>query len=266
MQKKSFLLAVFFLIISAYNTYAYHFDLLYAGGDVAPSSDLDGINLSKEVDIDATITYKIESKQYLGNELWEYGVTPRATFFAGPYDVGGYALVKVVSDCPPGTSCSDTPLIYRSANIGFGVDSDFSDLPFEHSPLLWVNASSWVKDENYSGNDAWVEVSDHTAGYDYHEHAFAANGNAGDEYSLSVSLNVHFDDTTLYPFTFTSSENLEVGDDFSADIYGEVYVNASLSFVNNGNEECCPVPIPGSVFLLGFGLTGLVGLRRRQNK
>lgn len=132
---------------------------------------------------------------------------------------------------------------------GFDLDVSFDDSVldftgytlYDELGVVPADASDWSQGDDGSGTINVAEMS----------WLWDLSGQS-DSFTLATltfaGLEVGSSDLT---FTYTDLSD-DWGDVITADLLG-------------GNVDVNPVPLPGAVWLLGSGLAGLVGLKRRKN-
>ena len=133
-----------------------------------------------------------------------------------------------------------------------------------------VNNNDWIKDDD--GNDQYIDVTDTNIGnfgsieWDLqgnHLFTFANDPNYDNAPQLWSSIedeNEPLDHLVTFKITSITTEDIYVLAWDDQDGGGDRDFNDLIVEVSKVN----PVPIPGAVWLLGSGLIGLVGLRRKN--
>jgi len=161
----------------------------------------------------------------------------------------------------PGIVLDDVNLLVgqTSADIGIYIQADASapvdSVAFEYIPIPGFDLTGVTF---YKLTDDWLSTVNLST------HKFGATDFGYPSVAIEA-LNYHFA-TMHYSFagTFfdsTSSVQILFNSYELANLAGAVYMSVPIS----GGLVTAPVPVPAAVWLLGSGLLGLVGLRRKNS-
>lgn len=200
----------------------------------------------------ATLQAKVNGLVASGGTTIGTGITVATTELTGPRAVAGHSKMQVVlSD---GYS-SGTPQTQAAQAAAQGITVHAVGVPGHDAAQMQAIATA--------GGGVYTNVTDLA----YLESIF--NGTGGNLVALD-HLDVLLPDNTLLAnyatdglgnFTLPNWSMLLGNNLFTATAYGTDGSSASAQLNLIGNA--CPTPIPGSLLLLGSGLLGLVGLRKK---